>query len=77
MMPGMSGYKLAREIRLLAPTLPIIVVSGMAGALEAGDEREVLNGLGVRHILRKPFAEGDLMAALAAEIEPPMASPHG
>ena len=66
-----------RRRAFLATAVPIIVASGMAGALEAGDEREVLNGLGVRHILRKPFAEGDLMAALAAEIEPPMASPHG
>ena len=77
MMPGMSGYKLAREIRLLAPKLPIIVASGMAGAVEAGDEREILHGLGVRQVLRKPFVEADLMAALAAEIEPTPVSPPG
>jgi len=77
MMPGMSGYKLAREIRQLAPELPIIVASGMVGATEAGDEREVLNGLGVHHLLRKPFVEADLMAALAAEIEAPAVSSAG
>ena len=70
MMPGMSGYKLARELRQVAPTLPIIVASGMVGAVEAGDEREVLTALGVRGVLKKPFTEADLMAALAAELQP-------
>lgn len=70
MMPGMSGYKLARELRQVAPTLPIIVASGMVGAVEAGDEREVLTALGVRSVLKKPFTEADLMAALAAELQP-------
>jgi hypothetical protein len=68
MMPGMSGYKLAREIRQLAPGLPIIIASGMVGLVDAGEERDVFAALGVRSVLKKPFGEGELMAALELEL---------
>jgi hypothetical protein len=42
----------------------------MVGLVDAGEEREVLATLGVRSALKKPFGEGELMAALALELQP-------
>ena len=72
MMPGMNGYNLTREIRRLTPALPIIVASGMMGEGDAGEDRVVLNGLGVRVVLKKPFAEAELLEALRTELDAPV-----
>jgi PAS domain S-box-containing protein len=68
MMPGMNGYKLAREIRALVAGLPLIVASGMMGDMEAGEERTQLAAIGVRTVLKKPFTESVLIEALKAEL---------
>ncbi len=60
MMPGMSGYKLIRELRKLVPTLPVVVALGMAGDLKAGEGSATLNSLGVRTVLTKPFTGDEL-----------------
>ena len=72
MMPHMNGRELMREIRRLAPTLPIIAASGMAeeSAIGAGGGVEPsLSSLGVRTLLRKPFVEAELLDALRKELE--------
>jgi len=68
MMPGMDGYKLIRELRSLAPSLPVIVASGMMGDKDGGNGRAVLAALGVRTILMKPFANTAFAEALHAEL---------
>lgn len=68
MMPGMNGYKLAAAIRAHRVDLPLIVASGMMGDGDAGEERAALAELGVRTLLRKPFTETELLAALGAEL---------
>ena len=71
MMPGMNGYNLTREIRRVAPALPIIVVSGMMGDRDVGEDRTLLGTLGVRVVLMKPFSESDLLEALHSEMGAP------
>ncbi len=55
-MPGvMDGIALARRLQREMPTLPVVLISGYSGALaDAGD----------LHVLRKPCAPQDLLAAL-------------
>jgi CheY-like chemotaxis protein len=71
MMPGMSGRKCLQEIRRLAPDLPLLVSSGLLeeSAAHAVGEPS-LSQLGVRTILRKPYTEAELLAALESELEP-------
>ena len=68
MMPGMNGYKLIPQLRLIAPRLPIIVASGMMGDATAGESRAALADCGVRIVLEKPFTEAALLAAMEAEL---------
>ncbi len=74
MMPGMSGYKLIAEMRRLSPALPIVVASGMAGDLRAGEDRAALDALGVKEFLSKPFFEADLLASLERALPKPVAT---
>jgi two-component system OmpR family response regulator len=53
LMPGMSGDAVAERVHLLAPTLPIVLMTGADEAFAA------TSGLVV---LRKPFAHEDLIA---------------
>jgi len=68
MMPGMNGYEMAREIRRRDPRIPIIASSGLTGDSAATEPDAGLAGLGIKTLLTKPYAEGDLLAALAAEL---------
>lgn len=56
-MPNMSGAVLIREARQLAPTLPVLVMTGYV------DHPEGLENI---PLLRKPFRPADLSAQLAA-----------
>lgn len=61
-MPVMGGRDLARELRLLDPSLPILFVSAYAG-----HEPELLDSVdGRSHVLPKPFTHGSLVTALRA-----------
>ena len=57
LMPGMNGADLAREARIMYPTLPILIVSGYA-SLEGIAQDLVL--------LTKPFRNADLAASISA-----------
>lgn len=70
MMPRMNGYEMAREIRHHAPLVPIIASSGMTGDSVATQPEAGLAALGIKTLLLKPYSEGDLMQALAAELDP-------
>jgi PAS domain S-box-containing protein len=65
-MPDITGTELAREIRQLQPTVPIILMSGHGGALLATRAAAI----GVREVLRKPLQAGDLAESLARVLEP-------
>jgi CheY-like chemotaxis protein len=59
-MPGMSGVELAHAVRLGRPDLPILFITGFAGAaLPPTDARQ-------DRLLRKPFRASELTAEVAA-----------
>jgi PAS domain S-box-containing protein len=59
-MPGMSGIELAHAVRLGRPDLPILFITGFAGAaLPPTDSRQ-------DRLLRKPFHASELTAEVAA-----------
>jgi PAS domain S-box-containing protein len=63
MMPRMGGRDLVREIRRLAPDLPVICSSGLMeseGEAGATDAPEALPGV----LLRKPYGEKELLAVI-------------
>ncbi len=66
-MPGMSGLELARSLRALHPTLPIVLTTGF---LEH-DELSRASESGVDHILSKPFSSSDLQETLALAVPVP------
>ena len=49
-MPELSGIELAEKLHQIAPSLPIILISGNPGDLALGD----LEGIGIQQILTKP-----------------------
>ncbi len=59
-MPDLVGTELAREIRLLRPDIPIILMSGHGGARLA----QRATAIGVREVLHKPLRRVDLAEAL-------------
>jgi len=62
LMPGCSGSELARQVRVLDSSLPIIVLSGLAEAYSEYD------GLGV--VFRaKPFPPAELIALVRSSLE--------
>jgi CheY-like chemotaxis protein len=57
-MPEMDGCELAKRIKGLAPSQPIIMISGWARRLSIGDNQ-------VDVLLNKPFMFADLRRAIA------------
>jgi CheY-like chemotaxis protein len=57
LMPGMSGTELARQVRAMAPDVPILIISGYAEVEDVAPDLPRL---------MKPFRESELAAALAA-----------
>ena len=50
-MPELVGTDLAREIRLLRPAIPVVLMSGYSG----GQLLEPAGAVGIREILHKPL----------------------
>jgi len=63
-MPELVGTELAREIRLLRPDIPIILMSGHGGAALA----QRAAAIGVEEVLHKPLQSVDLAEALARAV---------
>jgi len=59
-MPELVGTDLAREIRLLRPAIPIVLMSGYSG----GQLHERAHAVGIREILRKPLQSRDIAECL-------------
>jgi len=55
-MPELVGIDLAREIRVLRPELPIVLMSGYSG----GTLHERARAVGVQEVLRKPLQSTDI-----------------
>jgi len=55
-MPELVGTDLARDIRLLRPDIPIVLMSGYSGA----SLHERARAVGIREILRKPLQSKDI-----------------
>ena len=55
-MPELIGTDLAREIRLLRPDIPIVLMSGYSGA----QLHERARAVGIREVLRKPLQSKDI-----------------
>jgi PAS domain S-box-containing protein len=62
MMAGMDGLALIRVLRILAPSLPIIVASGLS------QDRAELSALGVTAVLAKPFALAEILEAVQSSL---------
>jgi signal transduction histidine kinase/ActR/RegA family two-component response regulator len=63
-MPELVGTELAREIRLLRPAVPVILMSGHGGAALA----QRAAAIGVKEVLHKPLQRADLAEALARAV---------
>jgi signal transduction histidine kinase len=61
MMPDLAGTELARRIRAVRPSLPVVLMSGRAVASLVESAREA----GVAEVLRKPLHRRDIAEALA------------
>lgn len=59
-MPGIGGAELAREILRIAPTVPVVVITGLADAAR----RAALIASGVREVLLKPQSRNEIALAL-------------
>ncbi|MBI2510772.1 MAG: PAS domain S-box protein [Opitutae bacterium] len=68
-MPGMTGFELARQVRDMNATLPILIVSGH---LEA-DRRAESSRLHIAAVLSKPPSMADLARAVAGALASPAA----
>jgi FixJ family two-component response regulator len=60
-MPELVGTALAREIHLLRPDIPIVLMSGYSGAQLLDHARAA----GVREVLRKPLQRKDIAECFA------------
>lgn len=60
-MPGLTGTQLTEALRLFAPNLPVLLVSGYGGAMLA--QRAI--AAGVTRVLAKPLQRAELARALA------------
>jgi CheY-like chemotaxis protein len=65
-MPGLDGAEVLREIRLLSPGTPVLVMSGYSSQ----DVLDRLRGLRPVAFLQKPFTRSTLLAGLAKALSP-------
>jgi len=59
-MPELIGTALAREIQLLGPDIPIVLMSGYSGA----QLHERARAIGIREVLHKPLQSKDIAECL-------------
>lgn len=69
-MPRMDGLETIRTLRALAPGLPVVLISGGNVRFPSYDPLAYALWQGASCVLHKPFAEADLVKALAALIAP-------
>ena len=67
MMPDLVGTELARKIRTLRPSIPILLMSGRA----VGPLLDAANEVGVDAVLRKPLHAREIAESLARVLKLP------
>jgi CheY-like chemotaxis protein len=68
-MPGMNGLEAIKDIRRIAPDLPIVAMSGFrfrGDGPAKPDFLKIAADLGATHCLSKPFGPQQLLAAISA-----------
>jgi signal transduction histidine kinase/CheY-like chemotaxis protein len=65
-MPDLVGTELARQIRQVAPAVPIVLMSGYGGSQLA----QRAAAIGINEVLRKPLQRRDLSESLARVLGP-------
>ena len=60
-LPGLSGWEVARLVKLRRPETPVVLVTGWSDQIEPED----LYWRGIDFVLAKPFEVGDVRAVLA------------
>lgn len=61
-MPGMTGFELGRAVRILNPSMPILLMSGFAG--HTREDSQGLFGQQNIQFLPKPFTANQLLASV-------------
>ena len=69
-MPRVGGEEVAARIKALRPSLPIILISGMLSEKKTGPAATEAYRRHGDFVLRKPFSQSDLLAALAKVLPP-------
>lgn len=67
MMPGSSGIEAAKEIRRFAPTLPIIIMSGVVSQ----ETLDRTKGIEYLTVVPKPFTVAELRSMLGKILQKP------
>lgn len=70
-MPGMTGLEMAAEVRRTNPQIPIALITGLAGTLEA----EAVAQAGITRTFPKPFDLNELANWLQSLFPPPSSLP--
>jgi PAS domain S-box-containing protein len=70
-MPGMTGSQLTEQLVAIRPEIPVVLMSGYAGATLAARAQAA----GAREVLAKPLAARDVARALASAISPVTSRP--
>jgi CheY-like chemotaxis protein len=65
-MPRLTGTDLTRELRQVRADIPVVLMSGYAGAPLV----QLAAGVGIYELLRKPLQRRDLSEALARTLHP-------
>jgi DNA-binding response OmpR family regulator len=60
-MPEKEGIEVIRELRVMSPQVPIIAISG-GGRTKNYDFLRMAHKLGANEVLRKPFANDELVS---------------
>jgi CheY-like chemotaxis protein len=69
-MPGLDGLAVLKELRELAPALPVLVTTGYA----SDEEKQAALEQGAQRVLEKPYRVNDLRNALAELMNPAAAA---
>lgn len=69
-MPGLDGFAVLRELGMIAPDTPVLVLSGVADV----DSRVRCLQMGAADFLLKPFAVAELTARVRARLRAPAPS---
>ncbi len=68
-MPEVDGFEVLLKLRLLAPGVRVLVMSG-GGRVEPAVILDLARRLGARSVLRKPFTRAEILHAMERALTP-------